>query len=324
MNQSTKTSLEAAWCRLTSGQSYVLACHVRPDGDCLGAMLALARALRKMGKDVTALSIDGVPDNYAFLPDADTIVISTDRSGFDFGVIVDADAPTRVGDSDQALLSGRTLVRIDHHLSSGDFGDLNVVDTKISSTSELIAQLFDANGVEIDQSAATLLLTGIIFDTGGFRYPNASSRTFATASKLIELGANASEIAREVLENRPQRALKLLGRALASLVTEPDGQIAYGEITHRDYNELGVTDADTEGIVNALSAVKGPKVVILLRETEPGTVRVSLRSREGVDVNRVAQTFDGGGHAAAAGCTVNGSLDEARAKVIAEVRRWMA
>lgn len=316
-------SLKDAWKRLTEGDSYVLACHVRPDGDCLGALLALARELRRIGKDVCALSIDGVPGNYAFLPDTEKISSATERRDFDIGVIVDADAPKRVGDSAETIASARTLARVDHHLSSEQFGDIQIISHSVSSTCELVALLFNANGIAIDQQTATLLLAGIIFDTGGFRYPNTSARTFHIASELVELGANSSNIAREVLENRPQRNLQLLGRALASLNVEANGAIACGRITARDYSELGCTDADSEGVVNSLAAVKGPKVVILFRETEPGTIRVSLRSRDGVDVNRVAQVFDGGGHAAAAGCTVHGSIEEAQARVIAEVRRWM-
>ena len=321
MNQTSK--LEDAWKRLTAGHSYVLACHVRPDGDCLGASLALARELRRLGKDVTVLSHDGVPENYLFLPDSETIIASTDRRDFDVGIIVDADTLKRVGDCADTIASARTLARVDHHLSSEEFGEIRIVDNDVSSTCELVAMLFQRYGVAIDQATATLLLTGIIFDTGGFKYPNVSARTFAIASELVDLGADSSAIAREVLENRPARSLQLLGRALSSLTTEPDGLIAYGVISARDYEELGATDADTEGIVNSLSAVKGPRVVGFFRETEPGTVRVSLRSRDGVDVNQVAKAFDGGGHAAAAGCTVHGSLEEAIARVIAEVRRWM-
>lgn len=316
-------SLEDAWGRLIASGAYVLACHVRPDGDCLGAALALARELRRLGKDATVVSIDGVPDNYVFLPDSETVKTSTDRRDFDVGIIVDSDIPKRVGDSADAITSARTLARVDHHLTSEPFGEISVVDTHVSSTSELVVELFQANGVQIDEQTATLLLAGIIFDTGGFRYPNTSARTFAIAAELVSLGAKASHIAREVLENRPPRAMQLLGRALSSLTVEPDGLIAWGQISMRDYDELGATDADTEGIVNSLSQVKGPKVVILLRETEPGTVRVSLRSRDGVDVNKVAHVFDGGGHAAAAGCTVESSLEDARLQVIAEVRRWM-
>lgn len=317
------SNLEDAWNRLTAADSYVLACHVRPDGDCLGAMLALSGELRKLGKDVTALSIDGVPENYLFLPDSDTIITSTARRDFDVGIIVDSDTPNRVGDSAEVITSARTLARVDHHPSSVDFADICVADSGVSSTCELVMLIFKANGIAVDQACATQLLTGIIFDTGGFRHPNASARTFALTSELVQLGANPSAIAREVLENRPQRALQLLGRALASLTVEPDGLVAHGVISVQDYRELDVTDADTEGIVNSLSAIKGPRVVLFFRETEPGTVRVSLRSRDGVDVNKVARVFDGGGHVAAAGCTVNGSLEEAKARVIAEVRRWM-
>jgi phosphoesterase RecJ-like protein len=319
----TQSSLRDAWSRLLARESFAFACHVRPDGDCLGAALALARALRGLGKDVTVLSADPVPDHYLFLPDSDTVVHASPRRDFDVGALIDSDVPKRVGDSADAITSAKVLARIDHHLSSEDFGEIQIVDTKISSTSELIYELFEANDIAVDKTAATMLLTGIIFDTGGFRYPNASPRTFEIASRLAALGADSSGIARSVFESRPLKSVKLLGRALNSMQATDDGVIVWATITSADYRELGVEDSDTEGIVNSVGAVKGPKVAMLFREVEPGTVRISLRSREGFDVNQVARAFDGGGHAAAAGCTFEGALDEAIMRVIEEVRRWM-
>jgi len=304
-------------------QSFVFACHERPDGDCLGAALAMARAFRGLGKDVTVLSRDPVPEHYRFLPESETVLSTTPRRDFDVGVLVDSDMPKRVGDAAEAVTGARMLACVDHHLSSEEFGEVRIVDRAVSSTCELVVDLFDANDVPIDRETATMLLAGIIFDTGGFRYSNASARTFEIVSRLAGLGASPSAIAREVFESRPLRSVKLLGRALSSMQASDDGRIVWAQITCADYRELDADDADTEGIVNSVAAVKGPQVAILFRETEPGTVRVSLRSREGFDVNQVARVFDGGGHAAAAGCTLEGALEEAKSRVIEEVRRWM-
>ena len=309
---SQTSNLRDAWSRLIAGHSFVLACHERPDGDCLGASLALARALRALGKEVVVLSKDGVPENYQFLPDSGTVLSSTDRRDFDVGVLVDADVPKRVGDAAQIITSARILARIDHHASTENFGEVSITDTAVSSTCELVMRIFSANDVPIDADTASLLLTGIIFDTGGFRYPNTSSATFAAAAGLVDRGANSAAITREVLENRPPRALRLLGRALASIELDEAGVLAWGQITAQDYADVGATDADTEGIVNVMSGIRGPKVVMLFREKNPGEIYVSLRSRDGVDVNQVARVFDGGGHAAAAGCTVKAPWKRSR------------
>ena len=321
MNQS---SLKDAWAELTAYSSYVLACHIKPDGDCLGAALALGRALRSLGKDVTVICQDPVPENYRFLPESDTIVQGSVRRDFDVGVLIDSDQPSRVGNVAEIIASCATTARIDHHLTQEGFGDIKIVQTDISSTSELITELFYANEVSIDSSVACMLLTGIIFDTGAFKYSSASSRTFEIVSQLMTAGARPANIIRSIFESKPLRAAKLLGRALSSMRATEDGVIVWAQITVADFRELGVDDNNTEGIVNTVAAISGPRVVMLLRETEPGTVRVSLRSRDQFDVNKIAVAFGGGGHAVASGCTIQAGLDKARELLIAEVRRWMA
>ncbi len=319
----THSSLREAWSRLIAHSSFVLACHVRPDGDCLGAALALARVLRGLGKDVTTVCHDPVPEHYRFLPESDTIVQTSDRRGFDVGMVVDCDHPDRTGDAAELIDSAKTSARIDHHLSDADYGDIQVVETKISSTSELIIELFEANDIAIDKPTATMLLTGIIFDTGGFRYSNATSRTFQIVSQFAAMGISPSQIVRAVFESRSLKSAQLLGRALCSMQAVEGGKIVLARLSYSDYEELGVDDSDSEGIVNSVAAIKGPRVVMLLRETERGIIRVSLRSRDGFDVSRVASSFGGGGHVVASGCTLQGTLHEAGAKLISEVRRWM-
>ena len=316
--------LRKAWAQFDKAHSFVLACHQRPDGDTLGAALALAHVLRATGKDAVVVSEDAVPDNYRFIPESETVLTATDRRDFDVGILVDCEGIARCGTAADAVVSAELTACVDHHVPEGKFGDIRIVDRRASSTSEVVVELLDANGIQIDETAATQLLTGLIADTGAFRFANTAPRTFHTAARLTDLGAEPSIIAREVYDNRPLRAVKLLGRALSSIETDDDGSVVWASITKRDLEELGATDIDTESIINHIRAVRGPKVAVLFREIEPDSIRVSLRSRDGIDVNEVAKVFGGGGHVAAAGCTVNRSLDDAKRLVIEEVVRWMA
>ncbi|MGC8861495.1 MAG: DHH family phosphoesterase [Armatimonadota bacterium] len=314
--------LRSAWARLTDARSFVLACHERPDGDTLGSALAVGGVLRRLGKDVTVVCEDGVPDNYRFIPDSETVLTSTARRDFDVGMLVDCEGLNRAGSAAEAVAAARVTACIDHHVPNGGFGEIRVIDTEASSTAELVFELLEANEVELDRNLATQLMAGLVADTGAFRFANATPRTFEVAARLTRAGAKPSEIAREVYESRSLRSMKLLGRALASLKIHETGRVVWAEVTRKDLDELGAADADTEGIVNLVRWVKGPDVAVLFREVKPGSVRVSLRSDSNVDVDRVARTFGGGGHRAAAGCTIEAPLDDARKMLINEVLRW--
>jgi len=318
-----RESLRRAWKLLIEAGSFVLACHQRPDGDALGSALALARALRKIGKDVVVVAEDGVPELFRFIPESETVVPSTGRRDFDIGMLVDSEGLKRVGSAADAVMSAKTTACIDHHLPDGEFGEIRIVDSTASSTAELLVDFLNENDVPIDSVMAEQLMAGIVNDTGAFRFANATAKTFRTAARLIKLGAKPSIAAREIYENKPIRALRLLGRALESIRTDADGVVAWAVITQQDLQELGATDADTDSIVSVVAQVKGPKVAILFREIKPDSIRISLRSRDGVDVNRIARVFGGGGHAAAAGCHVALPIDEAQSVVIAEVLKWM-
>lgn len=315
--------LKEEWERLKKAKSFILACHVRPDGDTLGSALALAHILRQYGKDAVVIAVDGVPDNYSFIPESDTVVTNTDRRDFDIGILVDSEGIKRVGDAAEVILSAKEAACFDHHIPENNFGDIRVIDQEASSTAEVIMEFIEANDIQIDDIAATQLLTGLVADTGAFRFANTSTRTFQIASTLTSLGAEPSIIAREVYDSRPLHAMKLLGRALESLETDESGRVVWAKISRQDLDDLGATDADTDSIVNSVAAVKGPKVSILFRESSPNMIRVSLRSRDGVDVNKIARVFGGGGHAAAAGCTVEAPLNDAAKIVVDEVLKWM-
>lgn len=315
--------LKEAWRQLLAHSSFILACHQRPDGDTLGSALALAHVLRLHAKDVVVIAEDGVPENYQFIPESETVDRFTDRRDFDVGMLVDSEGVKRVGSAADAVTSAKLNACVDHHIQISDFGEIRVIDEDASSTAEVIFELLEVNGVHIDVAAATQLLTGLIADTGAFRFANTGPRTFHIAAHLTDIGAKPSVIAREVFDNRPMRALKLLGRALSSLETDPSGVVVWAKITARDLEELGATDEDTDGIVNNVTKVRGPKVALLFREIGHNAIRVSLRSQGGmVDVNQIANKFEGGGHVAAAGCTVHAPLDEAVKRVVEEVLKW--
>ena len=281
------------WQSLIQADSVVIGCHQRPDGDTLGSSLGLAHVLRQLGKDVTVISVDGVPENYRFIPESETILASTYRRDFDLGILVDSESEKRVGSAIEPISLAKQTACIDHHIPDGEFGNIRIVDHSSASTAELVVELLEANDVEIDTTAASQFLTGLIADTGAFRFANTSPRTFEIASRLTRLGADPSSIAKQVFDCRPLHAIKLLGRALSSICTDSTETISWASITRDDLDELGAGDADTDSIVNYIGMVRGVQVYILFREIERGSIRVSLRSRNGVDVNVVARAFDG-------------------------------
>lgn len=315
--------LKSAWSRLAANHTFVIACHVNPDGDAIGSSLALSRVLRALGKDVTVICEGGVPDSYDYIPGREEVLDNTSRRGFDVGLLVDCEGLARAGTAAEAVSSARTTACIDHHIPDDGFGDIRIVDQTASSTAELVLQVLDANGVRIDSTAAMQLMIGVVNDTGGFRFGNTTVRTFKAAARLTELGADASYAARCIYETRSAAALRLLGRALASLQTCAGGRVVWAVVTQKDIDELGASHSDTDGIVNQVAYARGAVVAMLFREIAADEIRVSLRSREGFDVNRVARAFGGGGHAAAAGCTLRMPLDAARDQILREVGRWM-
>jgi len=297
-------------------QTIVLACHVNPDGDALGSLLGLALALLPLGKTLVCLSEDGVPDILRFLPSAALVQRATGQAAFDLALVVDSGDLPRVGKTVQPVIGrARQVVDIDHHVTTGAFGDIRVLDARAASTAEIVYALLLALQTPITPEIATCLFTGIITDTGSFRFQNVTPNTLQVAAALLEAGAPPAFISENVFENRTFAATRLLGHALSSLKQTPGGRIVWAHITASDFAELGATDQDTEGIVSYVRGVRDAEVGILFREMAAGGIRVSLRSRETVNVAAVAEKFGGGGHRMASGCTVNLPLAEAEAAV---------
>jgi phosphoesterase RecJ-like protein len=215
-------------------------------------------------------------------------------------------------------------MNIDHHKGNGRFGDFNWVDEEASSTGEMIYRLlFEGMGLPLNQEAAISLYTAILTDTGCFRFSNTTPQALRIAGSLLEMGLAPEKIASQLYEQRGLGQLHVLGELLSGLQVTQNGKIAWGLITQEMLDRAKISLLETEGFVNYPRSVKGVEVAVIFKEAGSRRYRVSLRSKGGVDVGRVASAFSGGGHHNAAGCTVSGDLDEVRDRVLDEIERWM-
>ncbi|MBB6053055.1 DHH family phosphoesterase [Armatimonas rosea] len=305
-------AVQAIW----SATEIVLACHVNPDGDAIGSMLGLGLGLEALEKKVTYLSADGFPETLAFLPGIERVQTHTERRDFQLGVGLDAGEVKRLGSNAETILSAPLVMDIDHHVTGGQFGQVQLLDATSASTAELVYDLLLALGVELTPEIAQCLLCGILTDTGSFRFSNTKPRTMAVGGALIAAGASPTTIYESVYENASFGAQKLLGRAMDRMTRSADGKLVWSWVTQADFSELDATDKDTDGIATALRAVRGSEVAVFLREMPTGKLRVSLRAKDPWDVAAVAAQFGGGGHRLASGCSLDGPPEAAIAALL--------
>lgn len=302
---------------LQKAEHVALCGHVSPDGDCVGSMLALGLALRQMGKKVVFYSSDPVPEIYAFLPGAAEVRVELEQhSQFDLFVAVDCSMPDRLGNL-QALLdrAGRVAV-IDHHAGSVPFGNvyLNLPDK--AATGEIVYDLLLWLPVVIDEDIATCLYVAIVTDTGSFSYDNTGSRTHHIAAELLELGIKADLINKRLHEEKPLVSLQILGVVLQTLDLSDCGRVAWMFIQRETLHRLNALDEHVDGLVNFPRLIKGVELALFFRELENGKYKVSLRSKYYLDVNKLAALFGGGGHPRAAGCVLEGNLEDVKQQLL--------
>lgn len=305
-----------AICRvLREKRSFLVACHENPEGDAIGSELALALALRKMGKAVTVLNADPVPANLAFLPGADKVVFEEDGSKYDVAVVMDCGSPERTGRIGPELRKCPLLVNIDHHRTNGDRGGLSLVDPDAAATGLLVHRVLSAMGYDIDVDVATNIYVAVLTDTGSFHYGSSSPEAFEVAGEMVRRGVDPWAVAEQVYETQSANRLRLLGRVLASLEVEAGGRIASITTLRGDLREFRCGKDALEGFINYPRSIVGVEVAVSFREEDGGVFRVSFRSKGRVDVSAVAARFGGGGHRNASGCTVPGSLPDVKRKV---------
>jgi phosphoesterase RecJ-like protein len=307
-----------AICRLFRGKErFLIACHENPEGDAIGSELALALALRKIGKTATVLNSDPVPGNLVFLPAADTVVFEADGSSHEVAVVVDCGSLDRTGRVQAEMRKCPILVDIDHHSTNDAQGDYCLIDPGAAATGILVHRILTAMGVPIDRDIAMNIYVAVLTDTGSFHYSNSSPEAFFVAGDMVRTGIDPREVAERVYETQTAERLGLLGRVLGSLELAAAGRVAAITTTRKDLRDFSATKDHLEGFINYPRSIIGVEVAVAFREEKAGEIRVSLRSKGRVDVSAVASALGGGGHRNAAGCTVSGSLDEVRRRMFA-------
>lgn len=308
-----RARMQAAVALIEPVQRVYAVCHQSPDGDAIGSLLGLGRALEALGKQVTLACADAVPRNLAFLPGSQHIV-ARPPADEELIIVVDTGSLDHLGALYQeAAFQGRPLLVIDHHASNPGFADVNVVDPQVAATAELVFDLIGVLGVPIDEPIATCLLTGIVADTRGFRTSSTTARSVERTAALMKAGAKLPEVLWHVFNDRSFATLCLWGRVLSS--AQRRGRLAWAVVTQAMLRECSASLQDLGDLVNML-VTRDTDVGILFKETGNHKVRVSVRSAEGVDVSPLAAHFGGGGHAQAAGFTVDGSLPAAMKEVL--------
>ena len=299
-----------------------LIAHTDPDGDTVGSTLALAYALRKMGKECTLACSDPVPDLLFFLPGVEEFG-TPQVTDHDLIVTVDASDPGRLGQTYKHVLGmDLPILNIDHHITNTGFGTVNLVRSDAAATAEIIFDLLIAWKVEVDPPLATYLLTGIVTDTRSFSTSNTTPRSLEVSSELVASGASLIDINEHYYRSKGVETLRLWGQMLNRM--QLDGHLVWSVNTLEMREDCRADSDDGDGIVNLLASVREAVAAIVFKENEGGQIEISIRSRPGVDISSVAVHFGGGGHPQAAGAVVNGTLEQVVPGVLSKAREVVA
>lgn len=311
--------LDVAAAAVAAARRPLLFCHRSPDGDTVGAALALAMGLRQLGAEPVVSCPDGLPSYLLFVPGSDTITSQLPEDP-DLLVTVDCSDPGMLGPMRADLMSlrqGRTLLNLDHHASDTEYGDLNVVDTTAASTAEIVFELLKVLGIPLDEPMATALLTGIINDTHSFQNANSSERAFHTAAYMVAAGAQPSTISYNLLLRRRPQAALLWARTLSTMRFDAAGRVVSAFATAEMLADVDAGPEDLDGIVEFMRNIDGVDLAFLLKGMPDGSFKVSARTSCAVDAVELTVPFGGGGHRRAAGCDLPGPAETARAMLLA-------
>lgn len=292
---------------IDKAESIIIFSHVNPDGDTLGSMLGLSKLIElNFNKKTKNVIIGKSPDTYSFLSCIDECVSSFDvdkSEKYDLAIAVDVAAKDRMTDMQEVYFNAKSTANIDHHVTNNNYGKINIVKGLASSAGEVVYEITKDLNWKINAQIAELLYIAILTDTGGFRFENTSPKVFKYAAELIEMGLNSTRIYRQCYESKPKAMALLNAYAIQNAVFKENDKIAYTILTKDDMKNFNAKSDYTEGISETLRQIDSTEVAILLKELPNQMTKVSLRSKK-VDVSKIAEVFNGGGHHYAAGCTI--------------------
>jgi phosphoesterase RecJ-like protein len=316
--------------RMLQARRVMLVCHENPDGDALGSALGVGLALESLGARVNLVCVDPVPPMYDYMPQAARFKDAPDADlDPDLIVVCDCGDLGRAGavvPQNGDLFERVPIINIDHHVSNPGFGTVDWVDADSAATCEQVALLLPHLGVSysaLDGEIIQNLTTGLVFDTANFAHSNTTPRTLRVASEMVAVGAELPMIARRIYRTKPDAQLRLFGRVLARLETTADGLLIWSMVNEADYEAAGATPQMAEGLIDLLAQSATAEVAMLFKDVGAQT-RISVRTRDGgIDATVLTGTFGGGGHARAAGATVDLSFAEAKPVVLEVAQRLL-
>ncbi|MBI4042857.1 MAG: bifunctional oligoribonuclease/PAP phosphatase NrnA [Deltaproteobacteria bacterium] len=309
---------------LSRSKSVLVASHGNPEGDALGSSIALGLGLEELGKEVMIYNVDPIPQILRFLPGTDRVTSTLPARPVDLFFAVDMGDFNMVGEPVIKMRPYSTLVNIDHHITNTRFGDLNIVDGKASSTGQVVNSVLKALGCKVTREIAANIYCTLITDTGSFRYSNTTSECLHLAAEMIEIGVNAKDVADYLFETYPKKKLDLLQRVLSSIEVECGGKYSHITMLQRDLREFNIEQEWSEGFINYPRGIEGVEVSVFFKESAENQFKMSMRSKGRVSVAEICKEFGGGGHYAAAGCRLNGSLESVKKQISSAVRRALS
>lgn len=294
--------------RIRQGGRFVVASHQRPDGDAIGSVMAMALALRGLGKAATVVT-DAIPPLFLQpFPHVDTIRITPEvTEAFDAALIMECSELARTGVQG---LDRSPVMNIDHHPGNRSYGLINWIDESAAACGEMAFTLIEALGAPLTKEIATHVYLAVLTDTGSFHFSHLTPRTYEIARRCVEAGADPQWIARTHYDSNSLARVRIFGAVMNDMVIVDEGRVALLSITRQEMDDLGGTSDDLEGLINFPLTVKDVEAVAFFKEVADAEWRVSLRSKGSVDIAAIARQHGGGGHTNAAGCSVHGKIDD--------------
>ena len=296
------------------GSSNLITGHINPDGDALGSALAFKLILDSKGID-SDVSFDmkgNVPSNLNHLPI--DLIIDKPKENYDSVYVFDCGNSERLGDLEGLALSSERVIVVDHHINPS-FGDIQIIDSKAASTTQVLYREIISSNIDIDKNIANCLMTGLITDTGRFQYSNTDNEVFEIASKLMLCGAELTSISDNIYGSIPMNAIKLQSEVLNRIELHEEEELVVSYVLQEDYLKYNIESSETDFLIDSIRLVKESNIALLLKEQKDKSFKGSLRSRNELDVQQVASIFGGGGHKAASGFSTNLSMNEIKNKV---------
>lgn len=316
------TTLDNIVEEVKKAESIVILTHESPDGDAVGSVLAMYNALKQLGKNADVI-VPKYSRIFKYLPGAEEILTEGKKEQYDLAISLDCGSMDRLNGWQSYFVNAKTSINIDHHTKNSMFGDFNYVDPASPACCQILIIVLEALNIKITKEIGTCLLTGIITDTGGFKYQGVTSETFQFVAWLLQSGINVSEIYQKALQIKTKANYELTKIAMNRMEFLENGKIAFTYITLNDEEEVKAEEGDHEGIVEIGRDIEGVEVSIFLHQKDEKTYKVSFRSNNYVNVSDVATLFGGGGHIRAAGCKMIGAPEQIKTNLVAQVKKLL-